>query len=101
MPTTNFVFEYNKKKITHPQTIELEQENRIIVIWTNAGGKTISLKTVGCAINATIWNVNPCSRALRNLLFDRILTDIGEPINENHLSTYSYRLKNMNYFEEC
>jgi DNA mismatch repair protein MutS2 len=32
-------------------------------------------------------------------LFDRILTDIGDNQSiENHLSTYSYRLKNMNYF---
>jgi DNA mismatch repair protein MutS2 len=31
--------------------------------------------------------------------FDRILTDIGDNQSiENHLSTYSYRLKNMNYF---
>ena len=35
----------------------------------------------------------------RNVLFDRILTDIGDNQSiENHLSTYSYRLKNMNYF---
>ena len=31
--------------------------------------------------------------------FDRILTDIGDNQSiENHLSTYSYRLKQMNYF---
>ena len=32
-------------------------------------------------------------------VFDRVLTDIGDNQSiENHLSTYSYRLKNMNYF---
>jgi DNA mismatch repair protein MutS2 len=32
-------------------------------------------------------------------LFDRILSDIGDNQSiENHLSTYSYRLKQMNYF---
>ena len=32
-------------------------------------------------------------------LFEHILTDIGDNQSiENHLSTYSYRLKNMNYF---
>jgi DNA mismatch repair protein MutS2 len=42
-----FIFKQQTKKneITHPQTIELDQENRIIVISPNAGGKTISLKT--------------------------------------------------------
>jgi predicted AAA+ superfamily ATPase len=37
-----------KKEITYPQTIELHHESRVIVIsGPNAGGKTISLKTVG------------------------------------------------------
>ena len=32
-------------------------------------------------------------------LFDNVLTDIGDNQSiENHLSTYSYRLKQMNYF---
>jgi DNA mismatch repair protein MutS2 len=46
MPTTILYLNNKQKEITHPQTIELEQENRIIVIsGPNAGGKTISLKT--------------------------------------------------------
>jgi hypothetical protein len=55
-----------KKEITHPQTIELEQENRIIVISDLTQVEKQSQKQLD-AINATIWNVNPCSRALRNL----------------------------------
>jgi DNA mismatch repair protein MutS2 len=41
-----FVFEQQtKNEITHPQTIELDQENRIIVIsGPNAGGKQFHLK---------------------------------------------------------
>ena len=37
-----------KNEKTWPQTIELQQENRIIVIsGPNAGGKSITLKTIG------------------------------------------------------
>jgi DNA mismatch repair protein MutS2 len=88
-----------KQEITHPQTIELQQENRIIVIsGPNAGGKTISLKTVGLLQLMLIGNV-PVHERSETFLFDRILTDIGDNQSiENHLSTYSYRLKNMNYF---
>ncbi|AWG22542.1 DNA mismatch repair protein MutS [Flavobacterium faecale] len=90
-----------KKEITHPQTIELLQENRIIVIsGPNAGGKTISLKTVGLLqLMLQSGMLIPVHERSETFLFDRILTDIGDNQSiENHLSTYSYRLKNMNYF---
>lgn len=93
----------NKEKnaITHPQTIELGQENRIIVIsGPNAGGKTISLKTVGLLqLMLQSGLLIPVHERSETFLFERILTDIGDNQSiENHLSTYSYRLKNMNYF---
>ncbi|PWA04374.1 endonuclease MutS2 [Flavobacterium psychrotolerans] len=90
-----------KNEITHPQTIELHQENRIIVIsGPNAGGKTISLKTVGLLqLMLQSGMLIPVHERSETFLFDRILTDIGDNQSiENHLSTYSYRLKNMNYF---
>ena len=90
-----------KKEITHPQTLELHQENRIIVIsGPNAGGKTISLKTVGLLqLMLQSGMLIPVHERSETFLFDRILTDIGDNQSiENHLSTYSYRLKNMNYF---
>ena len=90
-----------KNEITHPQTIELHQENRIIVIsGPNAGGKTISLKTVGLLqLMLQSGILIPVHERSETFLFDRILTDIGDNQSiENHLSTYSYRLKNMNYF---
>ncbi len=90
-----------KKEITHPQTIELKQDNRIIVIsGPNAGGKTISLKTVGLLqLMLQSGMLIPVHERSETFLFDRILTDIGDNQSiENHLSTYSYRLKNMNYF---
>ena len=93
----------NKKenKKTFPQDIELNQNNRIIVIsGPNAGGKSITLKTVGLLQlmlqSGFLIPVHPNSNFC---LFDKILTDIGDNQSiENHLSTYSYRLKNMNYF---
>jgi DNA mismatch repair protein MutS2 len=88
-------------QITHPQTIELQQDNRIIVIsGPNAGGKTISLKTVGLLqLMLQSGLLIPVHERSETFLFDRIMTDIGDNQSiENHLSTYSYRLKNMNYF---
>ena len=89
------------KLVTYPQTIELEANNRIIVIsGPNAGGKTISLKTVGLLqLMLQSGMLIPVHDRSETFLFDRILTDIGDNQSiENHLSTYSYRLKNMNYF---
>jgi len=93
----------NKRKgeITHPQTLYLHPENRIIVIsGPNAGGKSITLKTLGILqIMLQSGLLIPVHERSKVSLFHRILTDIGDNQSiENHLSTYSYRLKNMNYF---
>jgi DNA mismatch repair protein MutS2 len=93
----------NKRKgeNTYPQTIELTAENRIIVIsGPNAGGKSITLKTIGLLqLMLQCGLLIPVHERSETFLFDRIMTDIGDNQSiENHLSTYSYRLKNMNYF---
>ena len=96
-----FLNNLEKNEKTFPQTIELKNENRIIVIsGPNAGGKTISLKTVGVLqLMLQCGILIPVHERSETFLFDRILTDIGDNQSiENHLSTYSYRLKNMNYF---
>jgi DNA mismatch repair protein MutS2 len=96
-----FLSNLEKKEKTFPQTIELNPESRIIVIsGPNAGGKTISLKTVGLLqLMLQSGILIPVHERSKTFLFDRILTDIGDNQSiENHLSTYSYRLKNMNYF---
>ena len=91
-----------KKNIkTFSQSIELHPENRIIVIsGPNAGGKSITLKTVGLLqVMLQSGLLIPVHERSKVCLFDRILTDIGDNQSiENHLSTYSYRLKQMNYF---
>lgn len=90
-----------KGEKTYPQTITLKQDNRIIVIsGPNAGGKSITLKTVGLLqLMLQCGMLIPVHERSKLCLFDRILTDIGDNQSiENHLSTYSYRLKQMNYF---
>ena len=90
-----------KGKQTFPQTIELNNEERIIVIsGPNAGGKSITLKTIGLLqLMLQSGILIPVHERSVTFLFDRILTDIGDNQSiENQLSTYSYRLKNMNYF---
>ncbi|MGI9547752.1 MAG: endonuclease MutS2, partial [Flavobacteriaceae bacterium] len=86
---------------TWPQTIQLHPENRIIVIsGPNAGGKSITLKTIGLLqLMLQSGLLIPVHERSTVCLFDKILTDIGDNQSiENHLSTYSYRLKNMNGF---
>mgnify|MGYP001824708209 CR=1 FL=1 len=90
-----------KNEKTFPQTIELHPENRIIVIsGPNAGGKSITLKTIGLLqVMLQSGLLIPVHERSTVCLFDKILTDIGDNQSiENHLSTYSYRLKNMNSF---
>ena len=90
-----------KGKQTFPQTIRLDDEQRIIVIsGPNAGGKSITLKTIGLLqLMFQTGLLLPVHRLSKVPIFSQILTDIGDNQSiENHLSTYSYRLKNMNYF---
>ena len=88
-------------KKTSPQEIQLNKESRIIVIsGPNAGGKSITLKTVGL-LQLMIQSglLIPVHEKSRVCWFNSILTDIGDNQSvENHLSTYSYRLKNMKGF---
>ncbi|NDV42967.1 endonuclease MutS2 [Flagellimonas sediminis] len=96
-----FLSNKRKHQKTWPQTIKLHPENRIIVIsGPNAGGKSITLKTIGLLqVMLQSGMLIPVHERSSVCLFDKILTDIGDNQSiENHLSTYSYRLKNMNYF---
>jgi DNA mismatch repair protein MutS2 len=88
---------------TIPQTVTLNAEQRMLVIsGPNAGGKSITLKTVGliqlmweCALLVPVAESSKMSR------FHSVLTDIGDHQSiENQLSTYSYRLKRMKFFLE-
>ena len=84
-----------------PQTIELNEKRQIIVIsGPNAGGKSITLKTIGLLqVMLQSGMLIPVHEKSELSFFDTILTDIGDNQSiENQLSTYSYRLKNMRIF---
>jgi DNA mismatch repair protein MutS2 len=97
----------NKKqrKQTIPQTLELNEKQQIIVIsGPNAGGKSITLKTIGL-LQTMLQSglLIPVHERSETFIFDTILTDIGDNQSiENQLSTYSYRLNNMrNFLRKC
>ena len=87
-----------ENKAIFPQTLELSEKNRIICIsGPNAGGKSITLKTLGLLQlmiqSGILVSVHPRSEMF---FFDKLMTDIGDNQSiENHLSTYSSRLKKM------
>lgn len=96
---------YNQKnqKPTIPTHIELNEQNRILVIsGPNAGGKTVTLKTVGLLQlmlqSGLLIPVHPNSQLG---IFRQLMIHIGDTQSlEFELSTYSSHLKNMKYFME-
>lgn len=96
---------YNAKnnKTTIPIDLTLDNQNSILVIsGPNAGGKTVTLKTVGLTqvmLQAGLLvSVSPDSEMG---IFKQLLIHIGDTQSiEFELSTYSSHLKNMKYFIE-
>lgn len=89
----------NKKTI--PQQLSLDKFHRMLVIsGPNAGGKSITLKTVGLfQLMFQSGLLVPANENSRMCIFNRICSDIGDNQSiENELSTYSYRLKRMKEF---
>ena len=86
------------------QQIELDEKTRFLVIsGPNAGGKSITLKTVGLVQmmfqSGLFLPLNPNSQCC---WFDHIYSDIGDNQSiENQLSTYSYRINRMKFFLEA
>ena len=97
---------YNKKanKPTIPVSLTLDETNRILVIsGPNAGGKTVTLKTVGLLQmmiqSGLLVPVQPSSKFG---VFKQLLIHIGDTQSlEFELSTYSSHLKNMKHFMEA
>jgi len=99
------LFLYNKKlnKATIPVTLTLNETNRILLIsGPNAGGKTVTMKTVGLLqmmVQAGLLvPVHPTSEFG---IFKQLMIHIGDTQSlEFELSTYSSHLLNMKYFME-
>jgi len=96
---------YNRKagKQTIPVTITLDETKRILVIsGPNAGGKTVTLKTVGLlqmmVQSGLLVPVHPSSQFG---IFKQLMIHIGDTQSiEFELSTYSSHLIHMKYFME-
>ncbi|HUB60911.1 MAG TPA: MutS2/Smr-associated SH3 domain-containing protein [Puia sp.] len=96
---------YNRKnqKPTVPTDISLDEKNRLLVIsGPNAGGKTVTMKTVGLLQlmiqSGLLIPVHPDSEMG---IFKQLMIHIGDTQSlEFELSTYSSHLKNMKYFME-
>lgn len=91
----------NAGKEAVPLNITLTRKHRILVVsGPNAGGKSVSLKTVAivqymmqCGIMPTLYENSHMG------LFRTLMIDIGDEQSiENELSTYSSHLSNMRFF---
>ena len=99
------LFLYNKTndKQTIPTNIKLDQHKCILVIsGPNAGGKTVTLKTVGLLqVMLQSGLLVSCSPDSEFGVFKQLFIHIGDEQSlEFELSTYSSHLKNMKYFIE-
>jgi DNA mismatch repair protein MutS2 len=86
---------------TFPQSLRMDKDSRMLVIsGPNAGGKSITLKTVGLLqVMLQSGLLVPVAPGSKMAFFHAVLTDIGDNQSiENQLSTYSYRLKRMKHF---
>ena len=99
-PLLYLYFKEEKKKVV-PLSIELNPENRILLIsGPNAGGKSVCLKTVGlvqymfqCGLLVPMHDSSQVG------IFQNIFIDIGDEQSiDNDLSTYSSHLVNMKNF---
>lgn len=99
------LFIYNEKlnKPTIPVNLSLDDRDRILVIsGPNAGGKTVTLKTVGLLqMMLQSGLLVSCDHDSEFGIFKQLMIHIGDTQSlEFELSTYSSHLINMKYFME-
>jgi DNA mismatch repair protein MutS2 len=98
-----FLYNQKSKKPTIPTDLTLDEKNRILVIsGPNAGGKTVTMKTVGLLQlmiqSGLLVPVHPTSMFG---IFKQLMIHIGDTQSiEFDLSTYSSHLLHMKHFIE-
>jgi DNA mismatch repair protein MutS2 len=98
-----FIYNEKLKKPTIPVNLSLDDKNRILVIsGPNAGGKTVTLKTVGLLqMMLQSGLLVSCNYDSEFGIFKQLMIHIGDTQSlEFELSTYSSHLMNMKYFME-
>ncbi|TDE16248.1 endonuclease MutS2 [Dyadobacter psychrotolerans] len=99
-PLLHLSFQKQGKKVV-PLNIELKEKERILIVsGPNAGGKSVSLKTVGLIQYMFQCGLLVPMREDSSMgFFQNIFIDIGDEQSlENDLSTYSSHLTNMRHF---
>ncbi|HSC52530.1 MAG TPA: MutS2/Smr-associated SH3 domain-containing protein [Phnomibacter sp.] len=96
---------YNKQsgKNTIPLDLKLDEKNRILVIsGPNAGGKTVTMKTIGLSqLMVQAGLLVPVQAGSVMGIFKQLFIHIGDTQSlEFELSTYSSHLQHMKYFLE-
>lgn len=98
-----YLYNQRNQKPTIPVNLTLDEKNRILVIsGPNAGGKTVTMKTVGLlqlmVQSGLLVPVHPSSQFG---LFKQLMIHIGDTQSiEFELSTYSSHLLHMKHFME-
>lgn len=97
------LFLYNKQqgKDTIPLNIKLDRNQRILIIsGPNAGGKTVTMKTVGLLqLMLQSGLLVPVDSTSEMGIFKQVMIHIGDTQSiEHELSTYSAHLRDMKYF---
>ncbi len=90
------------KKVV-PLDLMLDGEKHILVVsGPNAGGKSVSLKTIGLLqLMGQSGLLLPVAEGSEIGIFEQLLVDLGDEQSiENDLSTYSSHLTNMRHFTE-
>ncbi len=96
-----FLHHSKTEKPVVPLNISLDRKNRILIIsGPNAGGKTVSMKTIGLLqLMAQAGLLIPADATSEIGVFKQIMIHIGDTQSiEHELSTYSAHLRDMKHF---